>query len=71
MSRTTETLQFVRHSASLFTKARESLIMMLEPFLEVIVENVITDQTTLSRVNAHSNMVLCAFLNLYTSALPR
>lgn len=44
--------------------------MMLEPYLEVVVENVITVQTTWKIVTyypvnltAHSNMVFCAFFN--------
>lgn len=39
-------VQIVQHSRSLFTKTCESVIMMLEPCLEVVVENVITAQNT-------------------------
>lgn len=66
------------NTVSLFTKACQSLIMMLEPRLEVVVENVITGQTT-CKLGTHYLVLLLTVtwfpvqssIILYTSAPSR
>lgn len=52
-------VQFVPHSASLFTKACESVLMMLEPYLETSKHYpVLTRLLTVTLFSVHSSIIL-------------